>query len=248
MISHKRLDLFLLEAGLASTRSKAQELISSGKVSVDGKIIRKAGESVSAANQILLLEEEHPYVSRGGVKLAAALDAFEIDVGGARVLDVGQSTGGFTHCLLLRGAESIFGVDVGTGQLAPLLRNNPAVTFLEKQDIRTLEPAAAGTPFSFFVVDLSFVSLSLILPVLPLFLAERAQGIVLVKPQFEVGPDRIGSGGIVRDAAAREWALDHVRKSCTANGFTVAGEIPSPVSGGDGNLEFLLKLVRASSA
>lgn len=246
MDSRKRLDLLLLESGLASTRTKAQELISNGKVSVDGKIARKPGEKVDPGSELSLSECEHPYVSRGGVKLAAALDHFGIDVKGLRVLDVGQSTGGFTHCLLLRGAEGVVGIDVGTGQLSPILREDPRVTFYEKQDFRTFAPERASPLFTFFVVDLSFLSLSHVLPVLPRFLAEKASGIVLVKPQFEVGADRIGSGGIVRDAAAREWAIAHVTECGKANGFTVTGVIPSPVTGGDGNEEFLLRLERAS--
>lgn len=243
----KRLDLFLMEVGLASTRTKSQELIASGKVSVDGEVVRKAGEKVGAENQISVSETEHPYVSRGGVKLDAALAHFGIDLQGLRILDIGQSTGGFTHCALLRGASEVVGVDVGTGQLSPLLREDARVRSLEKQDIRALSPQQAGPPFPFFVVDLSFISLSLVLPALPRFLCPGAEGIVLVKPQFEVGPDRIGSGGIVRDAAAREWALGRVRLACAENGFTVTGEMPSPISGGNGNREFLLRVVRLSS-
>jgi len=237
-----------MESGLASTRTKAQELIVGGKVSVDGKVARKSGEKVASASVLLLSESEHPYVSRGGIKLAAALDFFAVDVNGVRALDVGQSTGGFTHCLLLRGASSVVGIDVGTDQLSSILREDPRVTFFEKQDIRTLAPESIAPLFQFFVVDLSFLSLSHVLPVLPKFLTQKASGIVLVKPQFEVGPDRIGSGGIVRDAAAREWAVAHVRECSQENGFTVTGVIPSPVTGGDGNEEFLLRLERASRA
>lgn len=242
----KRLDIFLVEAGLASTRTKSQELIASGKVSVNGKITKKAGEKISAECQVSLSESEHPYVSRGGLKLEAALDKFKIPVAGLRALDVGQSTGGFTHCLLLRGAASVVGVDVGAGQLAASLREDSRVSYLEKQDIRLLAPERIAPPFSFFVVDLSFISLALILPVLPAFLRPGACGVVLVKPQFEVGPDRIGSGGIVRDAAAREWALGNIKQISEKHGFTVTGEMESAVTGGDGNVEFLLRLERRS--
>jgi len=244
--SSRRLDLFLMELGLASTRTKAQELIAGGKVSVNGKVVTKPGEKVSPESMVTLSEKEHPYVSRGGVKLAGALDHFQISVQGLRVLDVGQSTGGFTHCLLQRGAGNVVGVDVGRGQLSPLLRQNPQVISFEKQDFRSLAPESIAPPFVFFVVDVSFLSLSLVLPVLPPFLSPSAQGIVLVKPQFEVGPDRIASGGIVRDAAAREWAVRQVRSFCEKSRFTVAGEMPSPLCGGDGNMEFLLWLVRHS--
>jgi 23S rRNA (cytidine1920-2'-O)/16S rRNA (cytidine1409-2'-O)-methyltransferase len=240
-----RLDLLLLELGLASTRTKSQELISAGKVFVNGKVCRSAGEKIEPGEaQITLSEPEHPYVSRGGQKLEAALSAFQLDVTGVRAMDVGQSTGGFTHCLLLKGAREVVGVDVGTGQLAQPLRDDPRVIAFEKQDIRTLDPAGVAPLFEFFVVDLSFISVTHILPTLPRFLAPGAQGVVLVKPQFEVGREKIGSGGIVRDAAARERAVLDVRLVCEENGFTVAGEIPSPVSGGDGNQESLLHLVR----
>lgn len=241
----QRLDLLLLELGLATTRTKAQELIRGGKVLVDGKVCLRAGEKVSGgAATITLLEAEHPYVSRGGLKLAGAFSQFGLTPRGERVLDVGQSTGGFTDCVLRLGAASVVGVDVGTDQLAASMRGDPRVTVLEKQDIRTLEPSRVAPAFTFFVVDLSFVSLALILPSLPPFLQPGARGVALVKPQFEVGRDHIGSGGIVRDAAARERAVRDVRLRCEENGFTVAGEAPSPVTGGDGNRETFLHLVR----
>ncbi|HEY8279376.1 MAG TPA: TlyA family RNA methyltransferase [Bdellovibrionota bacterium] len=241
-----RLDMLLLELGLASTRTKAQELIAAGKVSVNGRVVQRAGEKVSFQSEISLSEPEHPYVSRGGLKLGAALEGFALDVNGLRALDVGQSTGGFTHCLLLRGAASVVGVDVGTGQLAEELRKDTRVTFLEKQDVRELDPESVAPRFDFFVVDLSFVSLTKILPSLPPFLSGRAQGLVLVKPQFEVGPAKVGSGGIVRDAAAREGAVDSVKNACRTCGFTVAGVLPSPIAGGDGNQEVFLHLLQAS--
>lgn len=244
MSSPKRLDLLLLEKGLASTRTKAQDLIAGGKVTVGGKVVTRCGEKVPPETEIALSEAEHPYVSRGGLKLEAALRDFGLTVAGARVLDVGQSTGGFTDCLLRSGASSVVGVDVGTGQLAEALRSDPRVTTLEKQDVRTLSPERVAPPFALFVVDVSFVSLALVLPALPRLLEAGAEGLVLVKPQFEVGPEAVGSGGIVRDAAARERAVAHVRLVCEENGFTVAGEIPSPVSGGDGNREVLLHLRR----
>jgi 23S rRNA (cytidine1920-2'-O)/16S rRNA (cytidine1409-2'-O)-methyltransferase len=244
MSQPRRLDLLLLEKGLASTRTKAQELIAGGKVSVNGKVTLRPGEKFLPESEVSLSSPEHPYVSRGGLKLEAALRAFALPVQGTRALDVGQSTGGFTDVLLRGGAAAVVGVEVGSGQLAESLRADPRVTLFEKQDIRALDPILAGAPFPLFVVDLSFVSLSLILPVLPRFLAEEAEGVVLVKPQFEVGPASVGSGGIVRDAAARERAVADVRLRCEENGFTVAGEIPSPVKGGDGNLEVLLHLRR----
>jgi 23S rRNA (cytidine1920-2'-O)/16S rRNA (cytidine1409-2'-O)-methyltransferase len=241
----QRLDMLLLELGLATTRTKAQDLIASGKVLVNGKPCLRAGEKLEpSTNEITLNEKEHPYVSRGGVKLAGALEKFKVSPSGLRVLDVGQSTGGFTDCLLRMGAASVVGVDVGTDQLAPTLRADARVKAFEKQDIRTLDPALVTPLFPFFVVDLSFISLALVMPHLPKFLAPGAHGIVLVKPQFEVGREKVGSGGIVRDAAARERAVRDSRLRCEENGFTVAGEISSPLIGGDGNQETLLHLVK----
>lgn len=242
MPGRKRLDLLLLDLNLASTRTKAQELITGGLVRVDGEVACRPGVKVDPKASIELLGEEHPYVSRGGLKLEAALREFHIEVKGRRALDVGQSTGGFTHCLLLAGADAVVGVEVGQGQLAPALRADARVTTLEKQDIRTLAPERIAPPFGLFVVDLSFISLTHVLPSLPAFLDPGAEGVVLVKPQFEVGPDRVGSGGIVRDAAAREDAVERIRRVSEQHALTVAGEIPSPVAGGDGNQEFLLHL------
>lgn len=238
----KRLDLLLLELGLATTRTKAQELISGGKVSVDGKVVDHPGAKFAADARIELSEEEHPYVSRGGVKLAAALVQFQVQVNEKRVFDIGQSTGGFTDCLLRAGAAEVFGIDVGSGQLAAGLRTSPKVKFLEKTDVRSLAPEQAGAPFPLFVADLSFISLSLVLPSITRFLAPFAEGIVLVKPQFELSPGEIGSGGIVRGTALRDKALKRVKQAAETAGFTVAGSMMAPVQGGDGNQEFFLHL------
>jgi len=238
----KRLDLLLLERGLASTRTKAQSLIEGGKVSVEGRPARKPGEKFPTEARISLSEPEYAFVSRGGLKLEAALDAFAIEVAGARALDVGQSTGGFTHCLLLRGAREVVGIDVGSAQLHETLRSDPRVTAFENLDLRQASLERLGPPFGLFVADLSFISLTLVLPFLPRLLEARAQGVVLVKPQFELSQGLVGSGGIVRDAAAREEALARVCRAAEECGFTVAGKAPSPVSGGDGNQEFLLHL------
>jgi 23S rRNA (cytidine1920-2'-O)/16S rRNA (cytidine1409-2'-O)-methyltransferase len=246
-MARSRLDLALLERQLASTRTKAQDLIRGGKVHVNGKLVTQPGFDVDPAAEIRLAEPEHPYVSRGGLKLAAALDAFGVDPAGKRALDVGQSTGGFTHCLLLRGVAAVTGVEVGQGQLAPSLKEDSRVRCFEHQDIRRLAPSDAGGPFSLCVMDLSFISLRLVIPVLPPFLAPGADVIALVKPQFEVGPEGVGSGGIVRSAALRGAALQKVEELCSLSGFTVAGKISSPIEGGDGNQEFLLHLRWASN-
>jgi 23S rRNA (cytidine1920-2'-O)/16S rRNA (cytidine1409-2'-O)-methyltransferase len=244
----QRLDLLLLALGLASTRTKSQALIAEGKVVVDGEVITSAGAKFLSENKIELKEPEHPYVSRGGLKLAAALEAFRVSAKGLRAFDVGQSTGGFTDCLLRAGAEEVTGVDVGIGQLAESLRSSKRVKYLEKMDIRNLDPAAVRAPFPLFVADLSFISLSLVLPAIAKFLEPGAHGIVLVKPQFELSPGEIGSGGIVRDDALREKALARVIDAAKVAGFTVAGNILSPVQGGDGNQEYLVHLRWPSSA
>jgi len=247
-MSANRLDLLLLERNLVSTRTKAQELIREGKVLVNGKVARKTGEKFESEVQITLLAAEHPFVSRGGLKLQAALETFALVVEGKRVLDLGQSTGGFTHCLLEAGAAEVVGVEVGHGQLAPSLRDDPRVKCFENQDIRKLPPESLRPGFSLCVVDLSFISLRLVMPHLPPFLLPGADMVLLVKPQFEVGPGNVGSGGIVRDAKMRAQALSAVEKICRELGFTVAGSIPSPVEGSDGNREFLLHLQWHSSA
>lgn len=246
-MSHKRLDLLLLERGLVSTRTKSQEMIKAGLVNAGGKIIKQPGEKYPEDVEIQLLEKEHPYVSRGGLKLEAALREFSLDVKEKRILDIGISAGGFAQCLLLHGAKHIVGVDVGSNQLAQILRSEPRITAYEKTDIRTLDPKKLGEPFSFFVVDLSFISLRLVIQHIHPCLEKNATGILLVKPQFEVGRDYIGSGGIVRNAVAREQALKDVRKSLESSGFVVEGVISSPIEGGDGNKEFLLHVRWLSS-
>lgn len=240
-----RLDLLLLERKMASTRTKAQELIRNGKVLVAGNVCDHPGEKIAEDSLVELVEQEHPYVSRGGLKLEGALRAFGIPVKGRRALDVGQSTGGFTHCLLMNGAAEVVGIEVGHGQIAEPLRADPRVRTLEHQDIRELKPEIGS--FSLCAVDLSFISLTLVIPKLSAFLENEADIILLVKPQFEVGPDNLGSGGIVRDPKQREGALRKVEQACRDAAFTVAGSIDSPVEGGDGNREYLLHLRWPSS-
>jgi len=237
-----RLDLYLLERKMVSTRTKAQSLIRDGKVTVDGLICLQPGIKVGADAQVALLSAEHPYVSRGGLKLEAALRAFAVPVEGLRALDIGQSTGGFTQCLLLNGAAEVVGVEVGHGQLSPLLRCDARVRCLERQDIRHLPPETLRPAFPVCVGDLSFISLSLIIPFLPPFLAPEAHIVLLVKPQFELGPGSVGSGGIVRDALLRSDAVRKVEECSMRLGFTVAGIMESPIEGGDGNKEFFLHL------
>lgn len=248
MSVRKRIDVLLLDRGLVSSRTKAQELIAAGKVKVNGRIETKPGEKVDPDAEIELLAREHPYVSRGGLKLEAAMRAFSFDVEGRTVLDVGISTGGFTQCLLHYGAKRVIGIDVGRNQLAPMLRDDPRVLLLEQHDIRKLLPEQIPELVDRFTVDVSFISLKLVLPALSKFLIAPAEGIALIKPQFELSPGELGSGGIVREEKFRRKAIENVRSAAEQCGYRVFEIIPSPVLGGDGNQEFLMHVSWPSSA
>jgi 23S rRNA (cytidine1920-2'-O)/16S rRNA (cytidine1409-2'-O)-methyltransferase len=239
-VAKTRLDLLLLSRGLAPTREKAQAMILAGLVEVEGRRVDKAGAPVPAEADVTVAGPEHPYVSRGGVKLSAALDAFGIDPTGLVCLDVGASTGGFTDCLLQRGAARVYAIDVGYGQLDARLRNDPRVVLREKVNARFLSrehvPEAAGLA----VMDLSFISARLVLaPVLAL-LAPGARLVVLVKPQFEAGRGEVGKGGIVRSDETRLRVLAEIEEFGRSLGLAVDGKIPSPIAGARGNREFLL--------
>jgi 23S rRNA (cytidine1920-2'-O)/16S rRNA (cytidine1409-2'-O)-methyltransferase len=236
----KRLDLLLVERRLASTREQARALILAGEVLVNGLPQAKAGVMVSTAAQISLKTPPPPYVSRGGLKLAAALDHFHLEVSGLLALDVGISTGGFTDCLLQRGVKHVYGVDVGYGQLAWQLRQDPRVTLWERTNIRHLTPEAIPLRFDLAVVDVSFISLKLVLPaVLPL-LQPGAILIALIKPQFEVGKGKVGKGGVVRDEGLRQEVVRDIQTLAQSLGLAVHGVLPSPILGPKGNQEFLL--------
>lgn len=240
-----RLDIALVERGLAPTRSRARDLIRSGLVRVGEQVCTKAGTEIGATEELTLDEVAARAVSRGGRKLAAALTAFEFDPQGRTALDVGASTGGFTQVLLDRGAVKVYAADVGHGQLHASLKADPRVVSLEGLDARRLNRDTVPEPVSAITADVSFISLSKALgPALELA-APGAFLVALVKPQFEVGPERIGKGGIVRDAMAREGALQSVIAwLATQPGWRVAGAIPSPVKGGSGNVEFLVGALR----
>jgi 23S rRNA (cytidine1920-2'-O)/16S rRNA (cytidine1409-2'-O)-methyltransferase len=237
-----RLDVALVERGLAPTRSRARDLIRSGQVRIDAEVCTKAGTEVGAL-ELLTLDEPAAAraVSRGGQKLAAALAAFEFEPEGRIALDVGASTGGFTQVLLERGALKVYAADVGHGQLHATLKADARVVSLEGLDARRLTREVVPEPVGAITADVSFISLIKALgPALELA-APGAFLVALVKPQFEVGPDRIGKGGIVRDAAARQSALEAVTAWIAGQpGWRVAGAIPSPVKGGSGNVEFLI--------
>jgi 23S rRNA (cytidine1920-2'-O)/16S rRNA (cytidine1409-2'-O)-methyltransferase len=235
-----RLDRLLVESGLAPTRSKAADLIKRGFVSVAGAPLLKPGALVMPDAELALSPEASPYVSRGGLKLEAALDAFGFDPKGRVALDIGASTGGFTDVLIARGAAKIYAVDVGSGQLHAKLRVNPKVVVLEGIDARKLSWSVIGEAVTAVVADVSFVSLTLALPAALRLAAPKAWLVALVKPQFEAGRAAVGKGGIVRKAADRERAVTRVWEFLEGEGWRVLGVIPSPILGGSGNEEFLL--------
>jgi 23S rRNA (cytidine1920-2'-O)/16S rRNA (cytidine1409-2'-O)-methyltransferase len=234
-----RADRVLVERGLFETRAQAQAAIEAGGVVAAGRPVRKPSEAIAPDAEIVA-RPAHPWVSRGGVKLAHALDAFGFDPAGAFCLDVGASTGGFTEVLLARGAAGVAAVDVGHGQLHPRLRADPRVLSLEGIDARRLGTADLPAQPAAIVIDASFIGLAPLLPAVLALAAPAAWLVALVKPQFEVGRANIGKGGIVRDPAARAAACDAVAAGIAGLGWTVLGTIPSPITGGDGNAEFLI--------
>jgi 23S rRNA (cytidine1920-2'-O)/16S rRNA (cytidine1409-2'-O)-methyltransferase len=240
--SKARLDHLLVERGLAESREKAQALILAGHVLVNGQKAEKPGHSVAGDAHIELLERT-PYVSRGGYKLAAALDHWAIDVEGRTCLDVGASTGGFTDCLLQRGAACVWSIDVGHGQLDWKLRNDPRVVVREGMNARNLRPEDFPVKFALAVCDASFISVTLLIPAMVPLLATRGELVILVKPQFEVERGQVGKGGIVRDPELHLVACDRVRAAIEARGFH-ARFIASPILGAEGNREFLLHASR----
>jgi len=237
------LDLLLVERGLAESREKARALIMAGEVWVEGQRVDKAGRAFPKDVKIEVRRQACPYVSRGGLKLQGALDAFALDVAGRVVADLGASTGGFTHCLLIRGARKVYAVDVGYGQLHWSLRRDHRVVVMERVNVRHLTPEALGEMVDLVVADLSFISLTLVLPAVKGVLRPGGEALLLVKPQFEVGREKVGKGGVVREAALRREALERVKKRAEELGFEVLGEMDSPVPGAKkGNVELFLYL------
>jgi 23S rRNA (cytidine1920-2'-O)/16S rRNA (cytidine1409-2'-O)-methyltransferase len=242
MSLRQRADRLLVERGLFDSRAKAQAAIAAGLVTADGAPVRKASDEISL-DAALRAEPAHPWVSRGGVKLTAALDHFGFDPAGHVCLDVGASTGGFTHVLLARGARRVYAVDVGHGQLHASLRNEARVMLFEETDIRSLDPGRLPEPPDFLVVDVSFISLKLALPPALALLRIPARLVALIKPQFEAGRPHLKKG-IVRDPQVHTAVCEEIVGLVTTLGWTVAGVIPSPIAGGDGNREFLLGAAR----
>ena len=242
MTARQRADRLLVERGLFDSRAKAQASIEAGLVTANGITVRKASETI-AVDANLRATAAYPYVSRGGVKLAAALDHFGFDPRGRVCLDVGASTGGFTHVLLDRGAKHLYAIDVGSGQLHESLRKRPEVVSLEETDIRTFSPARLDTAPDLVVVDVSFISLKLILPAALALAKPVAQLVALIKPQFEAGRAAVKKG-VVRDAAIHTAVCADISAFVASLGWRVLGVMPSPIQGGDGNAEFLLGATR----
>lgn len=238
----RRLDAELVSRGIAETRAKAQGLILAGRVRVEGAVCTKCGTPVKEGAGISLLPAPRPFASRGGGKLSGALDDFGIDVAGRVALDVGASTGGFTDCLLRRGAIRVYAVDVGERLLDDRLMRDPRVVSLERVNFRHADIDLLPETVTLAVVDVSFISLRHILPVLPRFLAPDAEVLPLVKPQFEVGKGRVGKGGVVRDDALRREAVDGIAAFARETGYEVLGEAESRVPGPKGNREMFLHL------
>lgn len=246
MVKRVRIDRLLVERGLFESRAKAQAAIAAGGVTADGRPVLKPAEEVSA-DAVLQATPAHPWVSRGGVKLVAALDHFGIDPADRICLDVGASTGGFTEVLLARGARRVYALDVGREQLHASLRGRPDVVVLEATDIRTIAPAQLPEAPSLVTVDVSFISLKHVLPAALATTRAGAQAVVLIKPQFEAGPRHVDKG-LVRDPTVHARVCAEVEALVASLGWTVIGVIPSPIMGGDGNQEFLLAAHRDATA
>lgn len=239
MVERRRLDVMLTERGLAPSRARAQSLVIAGKVTVNGRVVTKAGTQVTDEVAIELAEPDHPYASRGALKLEAALDSFAIDPSGLDCLDVGASTGGFTDLMLARGAKRVIAVDVGRGQLDWRLRTDDRVVVMEGINARHLGPDDLPFTVGLTTIDVSFISLRLVVPALVPHFREGAWLVCLVKPQFEAGRDDVGKGGIIRDEAVRRRAIDNTVAAITEFGLELVGVVPSPIRGQKGNLEEL---------
>lgn len=245
-INKVRLDRLLVERGLVESRERGHALLLAGQVLVNDQKVGKAGTLIPADAEVRILGGQMPYVSRGGLKLEAALRDFGIEAVGLTALDVGASTGGFTDCLLQHGAKQVYAVDVGYGQMAWKLRQDRRVTVVERVNIREIDPALVPEPVDVAVIDVSFISLEKVLPPVIGFLKPGGGIVALIKPQFEVGKGLVGKGGIVRDDAARQQAVEKIRSFAQEQGFDVRGVIQSPITGQDGNIEYLMYAVLTS--
>jgi 23S rRNA (cytidine1920-2'-O)/16S rRNA (cytidine1409-2'-O)-methyltransferase len=239
--SRSRADVALVERGLVESRAKAQALIMAGKVFAGERKLAKPGETIAGDQPLEVRGQDHPWVSRGGLKLAHALEHFHLDPAGRVCLDLGASTGGFTDVLLQAGASKVYAVDVGHGQLAWKLRSDPRVIVLERTNARTLTAEQVPEPIDVLVCDASFIGLEVLLPAPLALTAPQAVMAVLIKPQFEVGKQRVGKGGVVRDPALHQEVCDRIEAWVSAQpGWQVEGIVESPITGPEGNREFLL--------
>lgn len=238
--ARERADKLVVEAGLAESRQRAQALILAGQVVADDHVVKKSGDLLPVTATLRKKGDPMPFVSRGGVKLAHALDHFRLDVTGLQGLDVGASTGGFTDCLLQRGCAKVCAVDVGTNQLAWKLRQDPRVVSIEQTNARALDPASLPFVADLAVCDVSFISLTLVLPSIVACIKPGAPIVALVKPQFEVGKDGIEKGGVVRDPALRQAAVTKCQEAAQKLGCGLVGVVQSPITGPAGNVEYLL--------
>ncbi len=238
-----RLDQMLVENGWAQSRQRARALIMAGKVLVNDQPFDKPGSKFSQSDFITLKGEDIPYVSRGGLKLEAALDSFKIDPTDLICLDVGASTGGFTDCLLQRGAKTVYAVDVGYGQLAWKLRQDPRVVVIERTNIRHAKKESIPDPIDLAVIDVSFISLKLVIPQVKQFLGTDARILALIKPQFEVGRDQVGKGGVIRDPLLHQSVIEELTDFFIKTGYQACPVVPSPIMGPKGNKEFFILLL-----
>ena len=243
----KRLDILVTERGLGESREKAKTLIMAGQVYVDGQKADKPGDTFSEDAAVEVRGKGLPYVSRGGLKLEKAMREFGLQLQGCTCMDIGASTGGFTDCMLQNGAQRVYSVDVGYGQLAWSLRTDPRVVNLERTNARYLTREQVPEEIDFFSVDVSFISLTLILPAVRPLLAEHGQAMCLIKPQFEAGREKVGKKGVVRDKAVHEEVIEKICSFALENGFSVLGLTFSPVKGPEGNIEYLIYLERSEA-
>jgi 23S rRNA (cytidine1920-2'-O)/16S rRNA (cytidine1409-2'-O)-methyltransferase len=239
-----RLDVLLVDRGLVASRERARALILAGAVLVHEEPVDKAGALIAEGAIVRIRGEDHPYVSRGGVKLKGALEAFGIRVDGFSALDVGASTGGFTDCLLQAGARKVYAVDVGYGQIAWKLRNDPRVVLFERTNIRHFSGVGVEEPVDIAVIDTSFISLTLVIPSVLQFVREGGTFLALVKPQFEVGRGEVGKKGVVRDPAVHLRVVAELAAFCVEQGLSVRGTCESPLTGPEGNKEFFIWAVK----
>ncbi len=234
----------MVEKGLAASRQRAQAMIMAGNVLVNSQLVEKSGYPVSENSEITLKGEALPYVSRGGLKLEKALEAFEVSVQDLVCLDVGASTGGFTDCLLQHGALRVYAVDVGYGQLAWQLRQDSRVIPIERMNIRNMPRNMLPEPVDLVTIDVSFISLKIVVPSVMKFIGKSARIIALIKPQFEVGKGKVGKGGVVRDPLQHESVIDDLHRFFKDSGWTALPVVPSPILGPSGNKEFLIHLIQ----